>query len=730
MNGWVDLDEAQLERLVRDPALLRRRIAELETPSGDEAPLAQQRRVSVVVPAHAAVRTVAETIATLRSQTLPASAYEVVVVVNGPHDGTLAAVTGEAAPGFTLRVFQTGLANAAAARNVGLSAARGEYITFVDADDRVGPTYLESLLSAARPDVVAVAPIRDVSASGVPVTDVSTLAERILSLPAAGTPLHRAPWLLGFNACKLVHRRLIQDRPYDESLRSGEDVVYWAGLLRHEGLTIARADSDPHGGYVRRIVDGSVSRKPLSFDFAVGQRLDVIRRLEGLRAEVTTDGAAAVDALVSAQAGFLRRYVEARPEEADDVAEAVQSAAVPSFPWRVLETAPASRLVISYCFAPFSDTSAVVAAKVVAEERQPVDVILNDMSAVRSRDDRIGEIARRWVRRIDIVDEPPAFSDWGLISRFSDRALEIVRRNQAERGAYATMYSRALWVGSHLAAARVKIRQPRVRWSAEFSDPLRRGVDGRPRSGALADDVAASELRSALAPDVVRREGIDTLFDLVEIATFSLADEVIFTNANQLEYMVGLLRSSRLRQSVLEKAVVRPHPTPAPSMYSAVPTTYELQPGVVNLAYFGGFYENRGINDVLVGLMNLPEDVRRRVHFHVFCNRVDEVRASVAAYGLLGNVLVNGYLSYLEFLNASTQFDVLVAVDVERGGSLPVNPYLPSKVSDYLGSGSDIWAISDPGSPLSALDVRYRSRVGDSRASCTLLEQMVEDLAT
>jgi glycosyltransferase involved in cell wall biosynthesis len=265
-------------------------------------------------------------------------------------------------------------------------------------------------------------------------------------------------------------------------------------------------------------------------------------------------------------------------------------------------------------------------------------------------------------------------------------------------------------MGSHVAAALFKLRHWQVEWSAEFSDPLRRGADGSPRVGALVDNKVSRRLHDSL---VVRGFGdlpIETSFDLVEAATLILADSVMFTNDSQMSYMLSLYSDRKLRSLVEAKAVVRPHPTPDAALYDASPTLYEVAPHLVNIAYFGSFYPNRGIGDVLRAISALPEAIRRVCRIHIFCNDPAGVKQQVADIGVSSNVYVNPYLSYLEFLNATKLFDVLLVNDVTRDEMLPVNPFLPSKYSDYLGSGRSIWALVDPGSPLDrATDLTYRT---------------------
>ena len=91
------------------------------------------------------------------------------------------------------------------------------------------------------------------------------------------------------------------------------------------------------------------------------------------------------------------------------------------------------------------------------------------------------------------------------------------------------------------------------------------------------------------------------------------------------------------------------------------------------------------------------------------------------------NFTVKKPLSYLEFLNACTQYDVLVVTDSITEGNYESNPYLPSKLSDYLGSDSDIWALYEKGSSLSGADLKYKSEITDFSACRDELVKILND---
>ncbi|MET8075395.1 glycosyltransferase family 2 protein [Streptomyces sp. NPDC005303] len=108
-------------------------------------------KVSVVVPLHNTGKYVDECAPSLLGQSLPADEYEVIYVDDGSTDDTPARVEKLAAlhPNVQLRT-RPNSGWPGAPRNLGMRHAKGEYIQFVDHDDRLGPEALERLYEHAR----------------------------------------------------------------------------------------------------------------------------------------------------------------------------------------------------------------------------------------------------------------------------------------------------------------------------------------------------------------------------------------------------------------------------------------------------------------------------------------------------------------------------------------------------------------------------------------------------
>lgn len=104
--------------------------------------------VSVVMPLYNGERYVRDAIASVQAQTEPR--WELLVVDDGSTDTGPALVAAIAKADARVRLMRTPNAGAAAARNVGLHAARGEFITFLDCDDWWQPRAIELLRNVCR----------------------------------------------------------------------------------------------------------------------------------------------------------------------------------------------------------------------------------------------------------------------------------------------------------------------------------------------------------------------------------------------------------------------------------------------------------------------------------------------------------------------------------------------------------------------------------------------------
>lgn len=106
--------------------------------------------VSVVVPVFNAVKSVETSLRSVLNQSF--SDWELVVVDDGSTDGTGAVLDRVAMQDTRVRVIHKRNTGSGDSRNVGMAAARGKYLCFLDSDDLLEPDALEFLVARAEHD--------------------------------------------------------------------------------------------------------------------------------------------------------------------------------------------------------------------------------------------------------------------------------------------------------------------------------------------------------------------------------------------------------------------------------------------------------------------------------------------------------------------------------------------------------------------------------------------------
>lgn len=681
--------------------------------------------ISVIVPSYHAVDRIEQFLDSVSLQVLGSDLFEVLIIVNGPDDGTYEKILQylELHQLSNVRVFSLPVAGAGRARNFGLNLARYKFVTFVDDDDSIQPQFLSGAYEAADESSIVLSPIHDLEPDGI-VNDNNILNSKIsaIKLPVMAASV---PWAFGFNACKLVPTKLAQKFRYNETMHNGEDLVYFANLLVVPGLKVKPVENVSDAAYVRCLRPNSVSRQTEDFQFAIVDRLTAIKELlQILEHDPNPEERSPVRELINAQAAFIGRYLEEHPQDRRRVSREIQTSGISEFPWDIMQAQETTNLAFMYCFSPYSDTSAIVGTRVLAEQNELFDVFSNNMSKVRRYDAGLEMVTGPFVSYQGIIDTSPSFGDWKSILQYAVKAVARAEIRQETHKPYKIMYSRALWIGSHLAAALFKLRHWNVRWVAEFSDPLRRGVRGEPRLGDFETDEYSEKLKAAIRARGVEDSPYESLFHLVELATIVLADELIFTTEKQRDYVASLYSRREIHRLIEEKSRIRPHPVPSRELYELEQSAYSVPARMVNIGYFGAFYPNRGMGEVLDALATLAPSERKYLRLHIFCNKPRELEKTVKTLGISANIYINPYLPYLEMLNVLKKFNVLLVNDANTLEDLPVNPFLPSKLSDYIGSGRDIWAISEKGSTLDSQEVRYKSESQNLEDTASMLRKL------
>lgn len=207
--------------------------------------------VSVIIPAFNAASCLGEALDSLKSQSY--KDFEAIVIDDGSTDGTLRVAREYASGDGRIRVFHKENGGVSSARNKGLSEARGKWVMFLDADDRLSETYLDSLMGSTKESdadiVIAGATVachgRERRVENPYSGSIQGDAIRDLMLQILDEESHGDnPCSIGILGCicsKLFKKSLLHGIEFDERVGMREDAVFnLEALSRSECVWVSK----------------------------------------------------------------------------------------------------------------------------------------------------------------------------------------------------------------------------------------------------------------------------------------------------------------------------------------------------------------------------------------------------------------------------------------------------------------------------------------------------------
>lgn len=196
--------------------------------------------ISVIIPVYNKIRYLRSLLEQLQAQTF--ADYECLLIDDGSTDGSGQVCDEFAAQDSRLRVFHIPNGGVSHARNLGLDHAQGDYITFLDADDRIHSGYLENLhalLSNSSADLAISGILKfcDDELCGEMVSRYQgqQCMETILTDFALE---QRRCGIYGSCVAKMFPRELVRDLRFDEQLCLAEDFDFYLRLYARIGSVV------------------------------------------------------------------------------------------------------------------------------------------------------------------------------------------------------------------------------------------------------------------------------------------------------------------------------------------------------------------------------------------------------------------------------------------------------------------------------------------------------------
>ena len=204
----------------------------------------------------------------MRNQTLDKARFEIIIVLNGcgdPWKQNIQAYIKERLEGYNIVFRQTDTPGVSNARNVGIDAAKGDFVTFIDDDDYISPTVLKDLIKVILPNTVAIfKPLAFYDEGDY--FSYSRTVEFERNCKCKQVSVNRVRKVFSGPVMKLIPRNIIGNRRYDTRFKNGEDSLYMFLISdKIKGVTFAPETAI----YYRRIRNNSaISNKGSYFKSA------------------------------------------------------------------------------------------------------------------------------------------------------------------------------------------------------------------------------------------------------------------------------------------------------------------------------------------------------------------------------------------------------------------------------------------------------------------------------
>lgn len=664
-----------------------------------------EKGISIIIPLYDGINYLNDCLGSISSQNIKDAKFEVILVLNGIFKKELEYLNTNIYENLDILLLINDKASAGAARNLGMKSAKYSHITFVDVDDYLSANYVQSHYDLLDSNTITISQIYDVK-DGVIIEDNPINLEVIENEKPASVSILKLNRISSITACKVIPKEIALLQEFRSYLRSGEDTVFYSELYVNSRPRLKVIPIKEDSIYFRRIRENSVSRKANSYDFSVSQRLEILEILDDLLNQINNPTLIKfVKSKYNAQISFMNRFLTENPQEYNTIIQSIESMSFNYFNFSKLNNGLSKLLVLSYCFPPYSDTSATIVAKRLIERNEVFDVISNNMSKIRHKEQSLNNLILPLIDKRITLNHQPSFSSMYYLNKYIDTAVTAFINNKKK---YDTVYSRAMFPISHIPGLFIKILKSDIEWIAEFSDPLLYDIDSNIRYSEMKNDGLVKALKNGIL-GIFGSYVDDNLFNLAELIPFALADKIIFTNENQQEYMISRFNDSE-KTYIRKKSVISEHPTLSHQYYNIQTTSLNVDPSIVNIAYFGNFYNRRNYHQFINLVERFNNQFKLIFKLHIYTN-VKYLNDNELKELEDNNVVINSYLSYTEFLNASTKYDLLIISDAETKNNKPFNPYLPSKLSDYLGSGTPILALTENFSAMSQINDNYLFKV-------------------
>lgn len=242
---------------------------------------------------------------------------------------------------------------------------------------------------------------------------------------------------------------------------------------------------------------------------------------------------------------------------------------------------------------------------------------------------------------------------------------------------------------SHIAGSRIKKKHPEVIWYASFSDPFK----GSPYKKSDLSD------RSIFYKIAFNVGSFCFYNDVYEKEAVLNADKLIFICEQQRDFTLSQYPNY---EQLKQKSIIMPLTyVPKWKMYQDIIDSKPTKNKVKQAVHLGRLYGLRKIDTFLEALRQLNNEINHledKVVFHQYSEIQKADVEKIKQYGLEKLFIIHDKVSYQESIDVMKNSDILVLFDTIMKDAR-VQPYLPSKIVEYLLLRKPILGICGDNSP-------------------------------
>lgn len=351
--------------------------------------------------------------------------------------------------------------------------------------------------------------------------------------------------------------------------------------------------------------------------------------------------------------------------------------------------------VISWYFPPINSSEGLVTFKLLKNSKYKYDVFTQKSNEAWTYGSKETDLVSKNINTI--FSKSGDFKDW------IKEGIEYFDKHHAE---YDFIMSRSMAPESHVIALEIKKKYPDIKWIASFGDPLCDNpflyfIQKHSEYSLKGKGFENLSIRYVLSPkriiknfiwnfrrwNYLRHNNTEKDNTILQNNVINYADKIILNNPYQMKHMYKKCPEAE------NKTIIIPH-TYDSDFY---PKNKSVKNDKVVMSFIGHLDDIRTPKQFLRAVTKLKE-IDEKISDKLEINFYGDLSANDKLYiidnDLLDVVKIRKSVTYLDSLKVMKNSDWLLHIDANLGNFINENIFFAAKIADYLGSKSNIFAIT------------------------------------